>query len=233
LYCYSYKVIQLAEILQHPITWLFFYLDSLVNYFRIYFYSNCHLVLEDLIKHISKRVHLSIEEADLLLDFFSEATFQKKEFLLQKDQQCTDLFFVREGILRSFFLNESGKECTVMFAAKDWWITDMPCFLNRRPAMISIQAIKNSSVLTLNKNDLERIFDSVPSFNIFFRKLMENAYCREQLRMIENLSLPASERYENFLRKYPDVASKVSLKQIASYLGITPEFLSMLRSNRK
>jgi CRP-like cAMP-binding protein len=113
---------------------------------------------------------------------------------------------------------------------EDWWITDMHSFIQGLPAMISIQAIEDSEVLVLSKEDLDQLFQEKPVFNVFFRKLMENAYCREQLRMIENLSLPARERYENFLKKYPQIAKKVPLKQIASYRGITPEFLSAIRS---
>lgn len=120
-----------------------------------------------------------------------------------------------------------------MFAVSDWWITDMYCFLNELPAMVNIQVVKDCSVLQLSKKDLDAIFKDIPKFNHFFRVLMQNAYCREQLRMIQNLSLPAKDRYYQFLEKYPQIASRVPLKQIASYLGITPEFLSAIRSKRE
>jgi CRP-like cAMP-binding protein len=119
-----------------------------------------------------------------------------------------------------------------MFAVPDWWVTDMYCFLNGRPAMMYIEAIENSSIFQLRKEDLDELYVRVPKFERFFRILMQNAYTREQLRVIQNLSLPAKERYNNFLEKYPHIAQAVTLKQIASYLGITPEFLSAIRKSR-
>ena len=119
-----------------------------------------------------------------------------------------------------------------MFATDGWWITDMYCFLNELPAHVSIQAVERSELLSLTRMALESLYEEIPAFNKFFRILMQNAYCREQLRMIQNLSLPAADRYENFLKKYPQIATKVPLKQIATYLGITPEFLSTIRAKR-
>lgn len=184
----------------------------------------------DLLENLEKRASFSISERTLILNSFRKREIKRGEFLLKRGDLCPYIFFVESGALRSFFLNESGKDSTIMFAVHDWWITDMHCFLREIPAMISIQAIQSSSVLELSKKNLEFLLKEVPAFNTFFRKLMENAYCREQLRMIENLSLPAKDRYLNFLEKYPHIIKEVPLKQIASYLGITPEFLSSIRS---
>jgi CRP-like cAMP-binding protein len=109
----------------------------------------------------------------------------------------------------------------------------MFCFLNEKPAMMYIEAIENSCVFQLSKAHLEKLFNNVPKFERFFRILMQNAYTREQLRAIENLSLSAEGRYESFLIKYPHIAKVVTQKQIASYLGITPEFLSAIKKNNR
>ena len=119
-----------------------------------------------------------------------------------------------------------------MFAVADWWVTDMFCFLNEKPAMMYIEAIEDSCIFQLSKENLEKLFYNVPKFERFFRILMQNAYTREQLRVIENLSLSAEDRYDSFLLKYPHIARAVTQKQIASYLGITPEFLSAIRKNK-
>jgi CRP-like cAMP-binding protein len=119
-----------------------------------------------------------------------------------------------------------------MFAVSDWWVTDMYCFLNERPAMTYIEAIEDSYIYQLSKNNMDKLFKQVPKFERFFRILMQNAYTREQLRIIENLSLTAEDRYESFLKKYPHIAQVVTQKQIASYLGITPEFLSAIRKEK-
>ena len=119
-----------------------------------------------------------------------------------------------------------------MFAVKDWWVTDMYCFINTLPAMLTIEAIEESTVYQLKKNDLEKLYQTVPQFERFFRILMQNAYIREQLRVVQNLSMTAEERYDIFIGKYPEVATKVKQKQIASYLGITAEFLSMIKRKK-
>jgi CRP-like cAMP-binding protein len=116
-----------------------------------------------------------------------------------------------------------------MFAINDWWITDMYSFASGQPAMLNIDAIEDSTVFELLKTDLDELYIKAPKFARFFRIIMQNAYIREQLRIIQNLSMPAEERYQSFLKKYPQFTERVPLKQIASYLGITPEFLSVLR----
>jgi CRP-like cAMP-binding protein len=152
--------------------------------------------------------------------------------LLIEGQTCKYLSYVHSGALRAFHLDKEGKESTIMFAVADWWITDMYCYLNEKPAMMYIEAIEDSCIFQLSKEGLEKLFNDVPKFERFFRILMQNAYTREQLRLIENLSLSAENRYDSFLHKYPQIAKVVTQKQIASYLGITPEFLSAIRKNK-
>ena len=105
--------------------------------------------------------------------------------------------------------------------------------MNVLPAMLHIEAVEKSEVLQLSKNNLDKLLLEVPKFERFFRIIFQNAYIREQLRTIQNLSLTAAERYEKFIFKYPAVIQQVPQKQIASYIGVTPEFLSTIRSKRK
>ncbi len=156
----------------------------------------------------------------------------KKTLLLKEGQVCKYINFVDSGALRAYHVDKEGKEATIMFAVADWWVTDMFCFLNKKPAMMYIEAIEDSCILQLSKEHLEKLYSNVPKFERFFRILMQNAYTREQLRVIENLSLSAEDRYDSFLNKYPHIANVVTQKQIASYLGITPEFLSSIRKNK-
>jgi len=142
------------------------------------------------------------------------------------------LNFVNTGTLRAYFLNKDGKESTIMFALADWWVTDMHSFMNEQSAMLNIVATEKSEILQISKTNLDDLFEKVPKFERFFRIIFQKAYIREQLRVIQNLSLTAAERYEKFADKYPQVMQQVTQKQIASYLGITPEFLSMIRNKK-
>ncbi|HEV7620863.1 MAG TPA: Crp/Fnr family transcriptional regulator [Flavisolibacter sp.] len=185
-----------------------------------------------IISNINKHISLSAKEILYLESILKPKHVLKKQIILDQGQVCKYINFVNSGTLRAYYIDKEGRESTIMFAIKDWWITDMYCFINQKPAMLCIEAIENSEILQLSKKDLDELFINVPNFEKFFRIIMQNAYIREQLRVTENLSLSAEERYNNFLAKYPVIAQQVTLKQIASYLGITPEFLSTIRANK-
>jgi len=187
---------------------------------------------ELILKNISRHIDLDKEEVNVFLALITKKDVSKKTLILKEGQVCKYINFVNSGALRAFHIDKEGKEATIMFAVADWWVTDMFCFLNEKPAMMYIEAIEDSCIFQLSKANLETLYFKVPKFERFFRILMQNAYTREQLRVIENLSLSAEDRYDSFLNKYPHVANVVTQKQIASYLGITPEFLSAIRKNK-
>jgi CRP-like cAMP-binding protein len=184
---------------------------------------------ELILKNISKHINLDKEELTYFLSLVKWKNIGKKTLLLTAGEACKYISYVHSGALRAFYLDKEGKEATVMFAVADWWVTDMYCFLNSRPAMMYIEALEDSCVLQLSKERLDKLLVDVPKFEKFFRILMQNAYTREQLRVMEYLSLSAEERYDSFLYKYPHIAKSVRQMQIASYLGITPEHLSAIR----
>ena len=185
-----------------------------------------------ILKNVSKHISLDEKETTLFTSLLTYKEVPKKTLLLTEGQACKYLSYVHSGALRSFCLDKEGKESTIMFAVADWWLTDMYCFLNDKPAMMYIETIDDSCILQISKENFDKLFYSIPKFERFFRILMQNAYTREQLRIIENLTLTAEERYDRFLSKYPKIAQQVTQKQIASYLGITPEFLSAIRKKK-
>ena len=185
-----------------------------------------------ILANIEKHVSLDRNERIYFTRLLKEGRIRKRGFVLREGQPCRYISFVNSGMLRAYFLSKEGKESTVMFAVSDWWITDMFSFIRQQSAMLHIQAVEDSVILQLERHHLEELYLRVPKFEKFFRVMMQNAYVREQLRVIQNLSLSAEERYHNFLTKYPQLARHVTQKQIASYLGITPEFLSTIRGSR-
>lgn len=190
------------------------------------------MVTSKILSNIARHVSLTDEETSFFISLITCKILPKKSWLLQADQECRYLSYVHCGALRSFYIDKAGKESTIMFAVSDWWITDMHCYLNNKPAMTHIETLEESTVLQINRADFDRLLEAVPKFERFFRILMQNAYTREQLRVMENLSSTAEERYQSFLKKYPQIVKQVTQKQIASYLGITPEFLSALRKQK-
>jgi len=185
-----------------------------------------------ILKNIAKHIRLTPDESTYFTSLLIYKIIPTKTYLQRENQPCNYLYFVNAGALRAYFLNKEGKASTIMFALKDWWVTDMACFVNQQPAMLNIVALEQTAILQISKTDLDLLLAEVPKFERFFRILFQNAYVREQLRVVQNLSLTAAERYDNFITKYPQIVQQVTQKQIASYLGITPEFLSTIRNKK-
>ena len=183
--------------------------------------------------NLAKHIQLTKDESDHLITLLTIKEVGRKELLLKEGNECTTINYVNTGVLRAYYCDSADNENSIMFALQDWWVTDMHSFVTEKPAMLNIEALEDSIVMQLKRTDLDHLYIQIPKFEKFFRIIMQNAYIREQLRIIENLSLPAEERYQNFIHKYPQVVQRVPLKQIASYLGITPEFLSVIRKNLK
>ena len=184
-----------------------------------------NLVLQNVSRHIT----LDKEEISYFTSLLSHKEVRRKEFLLQAGAVAKHINFIHSGALKAYYMDVKSDENIIMLAVDDWWITDMYSFTSGNPAIQYISAIEDSVVYQLQKNDFDQLLVKIPAFERFFRILMQNAYIREQLRVIQNLSMPAEERYLNFLKKYPQLVQRVTQKQIASYIGVSPEFLSAMR----
>lgn len=128
-----------------------------------------------------------------------------------------------------YMLDHSGKEHNLQFAIENWWIGDIASFHSEDPSRFYIEAIENSIILQIKKEDQLRLFVEYPKFNRIFRVITENALVSYQRRVLQNISSTAEERYIDFVNRYPDFFNRISNVQIASFLGITPEFLSTIR----
>lgn len=182
-----------------------------------------------LYKNIQKHIVLDKNDKEFIRSMFSVKKFHRGDLLLKQGQLCRKLFFVESGSLRAFNLSENAKEATIMFAVDDWWITDMYCFANQKPSMVSLETLEDSIVVIIDFDQFEILLQRLPKFERFFRILFQNAYAREQLRILNTIALTTEQRYCQFVIKYPQIAEKVTQKQIASYLGVTPEFLSSVK----
>lgn len=182
---------------------------------------------------IQKHILLEEKEREYVRSVFSYKELQSKEILLRQGVICSKLFFVESGIVRAYNLTEGGKEATIMFAVQDWWITDMNAFINQKSSLMTLETLEDSRIFELNFKDFEPMLKTYPKFERFFRILFQNAYVREQLRVLDSISQPTEKRYRRFVKKYPQIVEKVTQKQIASYLGVTPEFLSSIKKNNQ
>ena len=187
---------------------------------------------ELLLEHISKHISLDKEEEGKIIAHLKSKKLRKKQFLLQEGDIQKQRAFVTSGCLRSYSIDKNGFEHVLQFAPAGWWIGDMRSYIMQQPGILYIDAIDDSELLLLSKEAIDQLFLTIPKLERLFRILTENSLATYQQRLIDNLSLPAIERYNNFCRLYPSLIELLPQKQIASYIGVTPEFLSKMLRQR-
>lgn len=183
-----------------------------------------------LIANIQRFLPLTDEEKYMILSIMHPKKIRKRQYLLQEGDNSKYSAFVLSGCLRCYFVDQNGFEHILQFAIEDWWITDMMSFASGKTSRLNIDALEDSEVLLLTREDQLALFERCPKFEKYFRIITENGMISNQQRLLDNLSLPATERYKNFVQKYPLFTQRIPQTQIAAYLGITPEFLSKIRS---
>jgi len=187
---------------------------------------NTTLLLENFRQHIQ----LSEAEEQQLLSFFKSKTLIRKENFLLDGQLATEVAFVTSGCLRLFSIDDKGMEHNIQFAPEGWWITDMYSFITQKTTTLFVDVLEDAEVFLLSRANQLALFDTIPKTERYFRILTENALCSSRQRVVDNLTLTAKERYLNFCSVYPTLIHQLAQKQIASYIGVTPEFLSKMRS---
>jgi CRP-like cAMP-binding protein len=183
-----------------------------------------------LLLNISKHVTLTPEESQLFLSKTETHHFKAKSILLNTGEICKYSYFVNSGILRSFNINDNIVEHVLNFACEGWWIGDMYSLISQKPGNLFIEVLEDAEVVMLSKENQEQLYTEIPKLERFFRILTENSLVANQERLMDNLSLSAEEHFSKFCKKYPTLVQKVPQKQIASYIGVTPEFLSKMKS---
>lgn len=180
-------------------------------------------------QHIKSLIEISSEDLETIANYFTPAVIKKKEFLLTQGSIYKYEGFVIDGCFRIFTIDQKGNENTLYFAAKDWWLMDIDSFMNQTPSSLNIQALEDSEVLLIKRADKLKLYESLPIVEKLFRVMSQKALVAWQRRLIRNHCETAKERYHHFVGSYPNIVSKLTDKQVASYLGITHEFLSKIK----
>ena len=182
--------------------------------------------------YLKAYVTLSEEEVEFLSTKIHKRRYLKGQYIEQHGNVSSFQTYIVSGMVRTFYLDQNGNEHNISFAHENWWAGDLGSFITQNPADFNVQCIENTEVLQMYYKDMETIYSQVPKMERFFRILIQNAYVQTQRRIVQNYSMNASERYDLFCEKYPEVVQRVPQYMIASYLGITKEFLSNIRSKR-
>jgi CRP-like cAMP-binding protein len=182
-----------------------------------------------LYQNFNRYTHVSKEDFELIETYLIKRHVKKKRAILNQGEISRYLFFVLNGSLRSFTVDQSANEHIMQFAFEGHWVSDLSSFITQAPGEMVIEAIEDSEVLILPHHELEMLLGKIPALEKFFRQLYQRAYVALQKRVNMRDSTTAKERYQELISKHPNIAKRVPLLYIASYLGITAESLSRVR----
>lgn len=187
-------------------------------------------MLEALIKTLSKHVTLTPEEIEVIDALFTFKTFRKRQYIMQEGEVTRYETFIVKGATRMYEVDDKGQEHVVQFGLEDWWVGDLFSFLTETPTKYNIDCIEDTQVYQISKSNLELLYSQVPKMERHFRIIVQNAFIATTTRVASSLIKSAADRYLEFIEKYPQIEQRVPNHQIASYLGITPQSLSRIRS---
>lgn len=184
---------------------------------------------QQLTDHLQRIVHLSQEEALQISERFQTLKVKKKVVLLEEGAPCHHIYFVLKGCLHLYFLKENGTEQTTNFALEQWWLTDFAAFQNQRSSAYSIQAIEDSEILSIDFHSFDQLLKDFPPVERYFRLIHQRAHAAAQTRIRLLYEYSREKLYLDFTLKYPDFVQRVPQYLLASFLGISPEYLSEIR----
>jgi len=190
--------------------------------FGIMYYIN-------LLNGIKKKVTLTKEEESILVSQLKQRTYLKGQYVVQEGDVYRYQTFVISGKVRTFYLDDSGNEHVVAFGIENWWVGDICSFTTQTPAEFNTQCLEKTTVVQISYEAMEQLYKDIPKLERYFRIVIQKAYGNVTKRIVRNHSMSAKERYLLFTKSYPEIAQRVPQYMIASYLGITKEFLSRMR----
>ncbi|MFP3598166.1 Crp/Fnr family transcriptional regulator [Chryseobacterium sp. SIMBA_029] len=190
--------------------------------------------METLIKNILQHISLSPEEIVIFKSFWTEKILKKGEFLLRNGEICRYDSYIISGVLKAFCINsENGNEEILFLAIDDWWATDISSFSKQKASIYNIQAVEKTSLLQISHQSFQKMLKEIPSLERYFRIILESYLGTLEKRIVFNNMYKAEQKYYDFLDTYPDIVSRVPQYLIASYLGVSAEFISRIRKKNK
>jgi len=179
--------------------------------------------------YIQRHINLNENEEAFILSKIRERKYLKNQFIVQQGDVCKHTCFVISGCIRSYHVDDEGTEHTVSFSVEDWWSADMGSFITQTPADYNIQCIESTSLIQFDYDLMEELYLTVPKLERGFRIITQNALVSAQKRIVQTFSMTARQRFILFLEQYPKMEQRIPQYMIASYLGVTKEFLSKIK----
>ena len=187
-------------------------------------------MFELLSQSIKERVLITDDEFNFAKTLFLPKKLRKKQYLLQEGDVCKYTAFVEKGMLRTFTVDEKGNEPILQFSMEGWWVADLYSFFTGEPSPYNIEALEDCEILLITQPSWEILLKKIPALERYFRILIQNNLIATQRRLIGAMSETAEEKYTKLINNFPGCIQRVPQHMIASYLGITRETLSRIRS---
>jgi len=184
---------------------------------------------KNILDNIKRYVPLNEDDEKQFSSIIRTTKVKRRQFIVQPNFVCSHQTYVLQGAFRSYFVNDAGVDHTIQFAIEDWFISDFNSYINQTPASLFVEALEDSIVQQIEYNDVEKLCDQNPKFERFFRLVAQKSFAFSQRRVLSNLGKSAEERYLEFENLYPSIVQRVPQYALASYLGMSPEFLSKIR----
>lgn len=184
-------------------------------------------------QHLEKFISISDREFEEIIAYFKLIRVPKKEMLMREGQICRHHYFVLSGCLRKFFTNEKGVEITTEFAIETWWLTDNRAYEHQSESPFNIQSVEKSEILAIDFHSQEKLLNDFPVMERYFRFVYQRAFAAAQMRLKFLHDFSKEESYYNFIESQPHFVQRIPQYLVASYLGLTPEYVSEIRKKRK
>lgn len=185
-----------------------------------------------IVKNLSRFITLTEEEEKIFTSHLRLVNVKKKQFIVQPDFVCQYRTYVARGAMRAYLYANDQEEHTIALAVEDWWISDYSSYIYQEPATLFVEAVEDSTLIQISYDDEQQLYAQVPKFERFFRLHAQGGAAALQKRMLWSLSKTAEERYDEMANRYPQFMQRFPQYIIASYLGMTTQFLSKIRSQK-
>jgi CRP-like cAMP-binding protein len=184
---------------------------------------------ELLLNNIRQYVNITDEDYQVILAFAVERNFRKGEFIQREGEVNRYTNFIQSGSARVFYIDGSSSEHIIQLGIRGWWISDFASFITQGKGLLYVEALEPTVVTSFSYENFQTIYERIPIFERFYRLLIQKAYASFQHRVLHDLSMDAEQRYINFSMKHPEMDQQISQKHVASYLGMSAEFLSKIK----
>ena len=182
------------------------------------------------LNYINNYIDLTEKEIAFLRSNTNYKKYLKGHYIVQQGAVCKHTNFIISGCTKNFYVDQQGQEHIVTFAIENWWSADLSSFITQTPSDFNVKCIEATEVIQFTYQNQDEIFQNIPKMETLFRKLLEKALVSSQKRIVNNFSLSAKDQYLYFKKQFSTIEQRVPQYMVASYLGISKEFLSKIKT---